>query len=57
MGLGALNESVEFIATITIPETNVGGCLNTGWDLVANAVGATLAAVVIAVACRATSAR
>ncbi|MCP3919254.1 MAG: DUF2238 domain-containing protein [bacterium] len=57
MGLGALNEIVEFIATITIPETNVGGYVNTGWDLVANAVGATLAAVVIAVACRATSAR
>lgn len=47
MGLGALNELVEFIATLLIPETNVGGYLNTGWDLVANFVGSTTAAVTI----------
>jgi hypothetical protein len=47
MGLGALNEVVEFAATLLVPETNVGGYLNTGWDLVANTTGATLAAVVI----------
>jgi hypothetical protein len=47
MGLGALNELIEFIATLLIPETNVGGYLNTGWDLVANFVGATSAAVII----------
>jgi uncharacterized membrane protein YjdF len=47
MGLGALNEVVEFAATLLVPETNVGGYLNTGWDLVANAIGATAAAVVI----------
>lgn len=47
MGLGALNEVVEFAATLLVPETNVGGYLNTGWDLVANAVGATTAAAVI----------
>ncbi len=52
MGLGALNEIVEFVATLTIPETNVGGYLNTGWDLVANAAGATLAVLAIAVAYR-----
>ncbi|QDV10018.1 hypothetical protein Poly30_55790 [Planctomycetes bacterium Poly30] len=50
MGLGAANEIVEFIAVLTIPETNVGGYENTGWDLVANAVGATVAAVLIRVA-------
>jgi uncharacterized membrane protein YjdF len=44
MGLGALNEIVEFTAVVTIPGTNVGGYLNTGWDLVANAVGALTAA-------------
>lgn len=49
MGFGALNEVVEFIATLTLPQTNVGGYVNTGWDLVANAVGATLAAVLIGV--------
>ncbi|HQZ26891.1 MAG: DUF2238 domain-containing protein [Verrucomicrobiales bacterium] len=47
MGFGALNEVVEFIATLTLPETNVGGYENTGWDLVANLVGATIAALLI----------
>jgi hypothetical protein len=47
MGLGALNEVVEFAATLLVPETNVGGYLNTGWDLVANATGATTAALSI----------
>ncbi|MGJ8723224.1 MAG: hypothetical protein ACSHYB_01600 [Roseibacillus sp.] len=39
MGLGALNEVIEFIATLFIPETNVGDYSNTGWDLIANMVG------------------
>lgn len=47
MGLGALNELVEFVATLLIPQTNVGGYLNTGWDLVANFVGASAAALII----------
>tara|TARA_R110000737_G_scaffold2923_16_gene9911 strand:+ start:170971 stop:171609 length:639 start_codon:yes stop_codon:yes gene_type:complete len=38
MGLGALNEVLEFIAT-RITETNVGGYTNTGWDLVSNTIG------------------
>ena len=47
MGFGAVNEVIEFIATLCLPETNVGGYANTGWDLVANFVGATVAALVI----------
>lgn len=47
MGFGALNEVVEFIAVLTIPNTNVGGYENTGWDLVANLTGAAIAAVAI----------
>lgn len=47
MGLGALNEVVEFIAVLSIPETNVGGYVNTGWDLVSNLVGCVVAAVVL----------
>lgn len=43
MGLGSLNEIVEFAAVLMIPGTNVGGYENTGWDLVANAVGALVA--------------
>jgi hypothetical protein len=45
MGFGALNEVVEFIAVLTIPNTNVGGYENTGWDLVANMTGTFLAAL------------
>jgi hypothetical protein len=47
MGFGAANEIVEFIATITMPGTNVGGYDNTGWDLVANFVGCVLSAIII----------
>jgi uncharacterized membrane protein len=46
-GFGALNEVIEFAATLLVPETNVGGYLNTGWDLVSNLVGASLAVVFI----------
>lgn len=47
MGFGALNEVIEFIAVLTIPNTNVGGYENTGWDLVANLVGCVIATLVI----------
>ena len=45
MGLGAFNEILEFAAVLLIPGTNVGGYINTGWDLVANLVGSAVAAV------------
>jgi hypothetical protein len=48
MGFGAFNEVVEFVATLTIPNTNVGGYENTGWDLVFNLIGSVAAACVIA---------
>lgn len=44
MGLGTVNEIVEFIAVVTFPETGVGGYVNTSLDLVANMVGAVAAA-------------
>jgi hypothetical protein len=47
MGFGALNEVVEFAAVLLIPETNVGGYENTGWDLVANLTGSVVAALLI----------
>lgn len=47
LGFGALNEVVEFVATLLVPETNVGGYRNTGWDLVANLLGATVAVTLI----------
>lgn len=52
MGLGAANEVVEFAAVLLIPETNVGGYINTGWDLVSNMVGAVLGAVFMGIAAR-----
>lgn len=47
MGFGALNEVIEFFMTLLVPETNVGGYVNTGWDLVANLVGALIAVSLI----------
>jgi len=44
MGLGAINEVVEFVAVLTIPNTNVGGYENTGWDLISNLAGCVIAA-------------
>ena len=46
-GLGAINEVAEFVTTRFVPDTNVGGFENTGWDLVANLAGASVAGVVI----------
>jgi uncharacterized membrane protein YjdF len=42
-GLGALNEVIEFFATVITPETGVGGYVNTSLDLVSNFVGAGIA--------------
>jgi len=47
MGLGAVNEVVEFLAMVLVPETNVGGYVNTALDLVSNLIGAVMAAVLI----------
>ncbi len=46
-GFGGLNEVVEFAAVLAVPDTNVGGYLNTGWDLVANLAGCTVAVLLI----------
>lgn len=48
MGFGGLNEVIEFFLTLTLPETNIGGYINTGWDLVSNLVGVTVACGLIA---------
>lgn len=47
MGFGALNEVIEFAATLMLPHTNVGGYENTGWDLVSNLTGCLVAAGLI----------
>jgi putative membrane protein len=48
LGLGALNEMVEFIATLAHHGAHAGGYWNTGWDLIANFTGATAAGLVLA---------
>lgn len=45
LGLGAINETIEFLITRLPGDSNVGGFSNTGWDLVANTLGAATAAL------------
>ena len=49
MGLGVLNELIEFTAVLVIPDTNVGGYYNTALDMVFNTLGAITAAVLASV--------
>lgn len=49
LGVGAFNEVIEFIVSSVVPESNVGGYLNTSLDLVSDLIGAVLALVVIRV--------
>lgn len=46
-GVGAINEILEFIATILVPDANVGGYENTAIDLVCNLIGGILAICVL----------
>lgn len=46
-GLGVLNEMVEFTAVILVPDTGVGGYVNTLLDLIFNTFGAIAATVFI----------
>lgn len=48
LGLGALNETIEFLTTLANHGSHVGGYTNTGWDLVSNVVGAAGAGLCIA---------
>ena len=47
LGIGAINETLEFMATLAHHGAGVGGYDNTGWDLVSNVVGVAFAARVI----------
>ena len=42
LGIGAVNEIIEFIAAASLPNTNNGGYLNTSLDLVADLIGGLL---------------
>jgi len=47
MGLGVLNELVEFTAVLVVPDTGVGGYANTALDLAFNTLGAIAAVTFI----------
>lgn len=44
MGIGAMNEVVEFVAGHFLKENNIGGYQDAGGDLIANAIGCSIAA-------------
>jgi hypothetical protein len=56
MGLGAVNEIIEFGAVLSVPDTNVGGYDNLALDLVFNGLGAVVAVTILAVLDRRASA-
>ncbi|MBN1391386.1 MAG: DUF2238 domain-containing protein [Sedimentisphaerales bacterium] len=47
LGVGAFNEVVEFLITILVRETKVGGYMNTSLDLVSNFIGSVFALLFI----------
>jgi hypothetical protein len=42
LGMGALNEILEFVVSICVPQSGVGGYMNTSLDLCADLIGAIL---------------
>jgi uncharacterized membrane protein YjdF len=46
-GVGALNEMIEFTAVVIMPQTGVGGFINTSLDLVSDFIGSVLAMIYI----------
>ena len=42
------DEIIEFIAVLSVPDTNVGGYYNTALDLCFNALGAVIAVALVA---------
>jgi uncharacterized membrane protein YjdF len=47
LGIGALNEIIEFFAVVILPKTGVGGYINTSLDLVSDLIGSLLALIII----------
>ena len=43
LGVGAVNEIIEFTATVLVPDTGVGGYINNSLDLVSDLFGAIIA--------------
>ncbi|MCA1841888.1 MAG: hypothetical protein LC792_01605 [Actinobacteria bacterium] len=47
LGIGAINELIEFLATLAHHGSHVGGYRNTGWDLLSNTVGTAAAMLTV----------
>lgn len=47
IGAGAINEIIEFSATVIFPRTGVGGYINTCLDLIFNLIGSIIAYLII----------
>lgn len=47
LGVGAFNEILEFIVNVTVPESGIGGYMNSSLDLCADLIGAMLGLVYI----------
>jgi hypothetical protein len=47
LGAGAFNETVEFLVTLLVQETKVGGYMNTSLDLASNLIGSIAALLFI----------
>jgi putative membrane protein len=47
LGVGALNEIIEFLIQVIVPNTGVGGYINTSLDLVSDIIGALFALIYI----------
>ena len=45
IGIGGLNEIIEFIMVLALENTGVGGYYNTAWDIVFNTIGAILGTI------------
>lgn len=47
IGMGVINEIIEFIVTLLFPNNGVGGYVNTSLDLIFNTLGATMAMIAV----------
>lgn len=47
MGMGVINEIIEFVVTMLFPDNGVGGYINTSLDLVFNSIGAVIAMIIV----------
>lgn len=47
IGVGAVNEIVEALVSAIVPDSGVGGYVNTSLDLIADMIGASLAMLYI----------